>query len=42
MFENAKAVGALQDEMTSIKKDVSVLISEMDIAIEQSQNLLIC
>ena len=37
---NAKAVGALQGEMTSIKKDVSVLISEMNIAIEQSQKFI--
>ncbi len=37
---NAKAVGALQGEMLSIKKDVSVLIKDMNIAIEQSQKFI--
>ncbi len=37
---NAKAVGALQGEMLSIKKDVSVLINDMNIAIEQSQKFI--
>jgi hydroxymethylpyrimidine pyrophosphatase-like HAD family hydrolase len=37
---NAKAVGALQDEMLSIKKDVSALIKDMNLAIEQSQKFI--
>ncbi len=37
---NAKAVGALQGEMTSIKQDVSVLIRDMNAAIEQSQKFI--
>ncbi len=37
---NAKAVGALQGEMLSIKKDVSVLIKDMNVAIEQSQKFI--
>ncbi len=37
---NAKAVGALQEEMLSIKKDVSVLIKDMNVAIEQSQKFI--
>jgi len=37
---NAKAVGALQGEMSSIKKDVSVLIRDMNTAIEQSQKFI--
>ncbi|MCW8864887.1 MAG: DUF2959 domain-containing protein [Colwellia sp.] len=37
---NAKAVGALQGEMVSIKKDVSVLIKDMNAAIEQSQKFI--
>ncbi len=37
---NAKAVGALQGEMVSIKKDVSVLIKDMNSAIEQSQKFI--
>jgi len=37
---NAKAVGALQGEMVSIKKDVSVLIRDMNAAIEQSQKFI--
>ena len=37
---NAKAVGALQGEMLSIKKDVSVLINDMNVAIEQSQKFI--
>ncbi len=34
---NARAIGALQGEMVSIKKDVSALIKEMNAAIAQSQ-----
>jgi hypothetical protein len=34
---NARAIGALQGEMVSIKKDVSALIKEMNTAIAQSQ-----
>ena len=37
---NAKTVGALQGEMLSIKKDVSVLIKDMNVAIEQSQKFI--
>ena len=37
---NAKAVGALQGEMVSIKKDVKVLINDMNAAIEQSQKFI--
>ena len=37
---NAKAVGALQGEMVSIKKDVAVLINDMNAAIEQSQKFI--
>ncbi|WP_114324735.1 DUF2959 domain-containing protein [Candidatus Colwellia aromaticivorans] len=37
---NAKAVGALQGEMVSIKRDVSALIKEMNSAIEQSQKFI--
>lgn len=37
---NAKAVGALQSEMLSIKKDVSALIKDMNSAIEQSQKFI--
>ena len=37
---NAKAVGALQGEMVSIKRDVSALISDMNLAIEQSQKFI--
>jgi len=37
---NAQAVGALQGEMVSIKKDISVLIKDMNIAIEQSQTFI--
>jgi len=37
---NAKAVGALQGEMLSIKKDVSALIKDMNVAIEQSQKFI--
>jgi len=37
---NAKAIGALQGEMVSIKKDVGALIKDMNIAIEQSQKFI--
>jgi hydroxymethylpyrimidine pyrophosphatase-like HAD family hydrolase len=37
---NAKAVGALQGEMLSIKKNVSALIKDMNLAIEQSQKFI--
>ncbi len=37
---NAKAIGALQGEMVSIEKDVSALIKDMNIAIEQSQKFI--
>lgn len=37
---NAKAVGALQGEMVSIKRDVSALIKDMNAAIEQSQKFI--
>lgn len=37
---NAKAVGAMQGEMLSIKKDVGVLIKDMNAAIEQSQKFI--
>ncbi|MDX2369943.1 MAG: DUF2959 domain-containing protein [Colwellia sp.] len=37
---NAKAVGSLQSEMVSIKKDVSALIKDMNSAIEQSQKFI--
>jgi hypothetical protein len=37
---NAKAVGALQGEMVSIKRDVSALIKDMNLAIEQSQKFI--
>lgn len=37
---NAKAIGALQGEIVSIQKDVSVLIKEMNAAIEQSQKFI--
>ena len=37
---NAKAIGALQGEITSIKEDVRVLIQDMNTAIEQSQKFI--
>lgn len=37
---NAKAVGALQGEIVSIKRDVSALIKDMNLAIEQSQKFI--
>jgi hypothetical protein len=37
---NAKAVGALQGEMLSIRKDVAVLIKDMNAAIAQSQKFI--
>ena len=37
---NAQAVGALQGEMVSIEKDVSILLKEMSAAIEQSQKFI--
>jgi hypothetical protein len=37
---NAKAVGALQGEIISIKKDVSALVKDMNAAIEQSQKFI--
>lgn len=37
---NAKAVGALQGEVKSIKRDVDVLIKEMNAAIKQSQQFI--
>ncbi|MCP4986688.1 MAG: DUF2959 domain-containing protein [Colwellia sp.] len=37
---NAKAVGALQGEMISIEKDVSILLKDMNAAIEQSQKFI--
>lgn len=37
---NAKAIGALQGEMVSIKRDVSALIKDMNLAIEQSQKFI--
>jgi len=37
---NAKAVGAIQGEIVSIKKDVSALIRDMNSAIEQSQKFI--
>ena len=37
---NAKAVGALQGEMVSIKRDVGSLIKDMNLAIEQSQKFI--
>lgn len=37
---NAKAIGALHGEMTSIKQDVAILIKEMNAAIEQSQKFI--
>jgi len=37
---NAEAVGALRGEMLSIEKDVSVLIKDMNAAIEQSQKFI--
>jgi hypothetical protein len=37
---NANAIGALQGEMVSIKKDVSALIKDMNAAIEQSQKFI--
>lgn len=37
---NAKAVGALQGEIISIRKDVGVLIKDMNAAIEQSQKFI--
>lgn len=37
---NAKAVGALQGEIVSIKRDVSALIKDMNSAIEQSQKFI--
>ena len=37
---NAKAVGAIQGEIISIKKDVSALIRDMNSAIEQSQKFI--
>jgi hypothetical protein len=37
---NAKAIGALQGEMVSIKNDVSALIKDMNSAIEQSQQFI--
>jgi len=37
---NARAIGALQGEMVSIKKDVSVLINDMNAAIAQSKKFI--
>jgi len=37
---NAQAVGALQGEMVSIEKNVSILLKEMNAAIEQSQKFI--
>ncbi len=37
---NARAIGALQGEYQSIKKDVEVLVKEMTKAIEQSQQFI--
>ena len=37
---NAKAIGALQGEMVSIKKDVKALVKDMNAAIEQSQKFI--
>lgn len=37
---NARAIGALQGEMVSIKKDVSALIKDMNAAIAQSQTFI--
>jgi SMC interacting uncharacterized protein involved in chromosome segregation len=37
---NAKAIGALQGEFKSIKQDVSALLKEMSIAIEQSDEFI--
>jgi len=37
---NAKAIGALQGEMVSIKRDVRALIKDMNLAIEQSQKFI--
>jgi hypothetical protein len=37
---NAQAVGALQGEIVSIKKDVAILINDMNAAIEQSQKFI--
>jgi len=37
---NATAVGALQGEMVSIKRDVRALVNDMNLAIEQSQKFI--
>jgi len=37
---NAQAIGALQGEYNSIKKDVETLVNEMNTAIEQSQHFI--
>ena len=37
---NAQAIGALQGEFKSIKLDVEVLVKEMNVAIEQSQQFI--
>jgi len=37
---NAKAIGALQGEMVSIKRDVRALVNDMNLAIEQSQKFI--
>ena len=37
---NAKAVGALQGEIISIRKDVELLVKDMNAAIEQSQKFI--
>jgi len=37
---NAQAIGALQGEYNSIKKDVESLVNEMNTAIEQSQHFI--
>lgn len=37
---NAKAIGALQGEFSSIKQDVEILINEMNKAINQSQEFI--
>lgn len=37
---NAQAIGSLQGEFNSIKQDIQVLIEEMNLAIEQSQEFI--
>jgi len=37
---NAEAIGSLQGEFTSIKRDVSSLIKEMNLAIAQSDDFI--